>query len=240
MNWTDEAVVLLARPHGETAAIVQLLTRTHGRHAGLVRGGQGSRHRAVYQPGNKVSASWRGRLAEHLGTLSCELMVSHAARILDDPGRLTALAAITAVLEQTLPEREPHPGLYDGLLSLLDALEGDHWGEVYVSWELALLAELGFGLDLSTCAAGGDAAQLTYVSPKSGRAVSRAAGAPYQGKLLALPQFLLGNGEGGEAEVADGLELTGYFLHRHIFRPHAKELPEARLRLARMFRSSLQ
>jgi len=237
VNWTDEGVVLITRPHGETAAIVQLLTRYHGRHAGLVRGGQGSRHRAIYQPGNKVSANWRGRLAEHLGTLSCELMVSHAARILDDPMRLTALAAITALLEQTLPEREPHPGLYEGLLSLLGAVESDHWGEVYVSWEMALLAELGFGLDLSSCAAGGDFTQLSYVSPKSGRAVSRDAGAPYEGKLLTLPQFLVGKGEGGESEVAHGLELTGYFLHRHIFRPQGKELPEARLRLARVFRS---
>jgi len=201
MHWRDDGIVLSARPHGESAAIVHLLTREHGRHAGLVRGGQGRRARGVYQPGNLVAARWSGRLAEHLGSYTCELAQSHAARVLDEPGRLAALSAATAVCEGALPEREPHGACFEGLRVLLDALTGDHWAEVYVNWELALLADLGFGLDLARCAAGGDNDHLAYVSPKSGRAVSLAAGEPYRDKLLPLPAFLAGRGGGGPGEV---------------------------------------
>ncbi|GAB4364208.1 MAG: DNA repair protein RecO [Kiloniellaceae bacterium] len=235
MKWDDEAIVLSVRPHGETATIVQLLTRRHGRHAGLVRGGQGARLRGIYQAGNRVSASWSGRLPEHLGTLDCELEVSYAARVLDDSARLAALSAAAAVCEGAMPEREPHPACFEGLQALLEALEGEHWAEVYVRWELAFLAELGFGLDLSACAAGGDNDHLAYVSPRSGRAVSLSAGAPYKGKLLPLPGFLVGRGEGGRAEVAQGLALTGFFLERHLFHPHDKSLPPARQRLEHHF-----
>jgi DNA repair protein RecO (recombination protein O) len=235
MKWADDAVVLSARPHGETSTIVQLLTRVHGRHAGLVRGGQGSRLRGIYQAGNKVSANWSGRLPEHLGTLECELVNSYAARVMDDSDRLSALSAATAVCEGAMAEREPHPGCFEGLLALLDALEGEHWAEVYVRWEVALLAELGFGLDLSACAAGGDNDHLAYVSPRSGRAVSLSAGTPYREKLLTLPAFLVGRGEGGRAEVAEGLALTGFFLERHLFHPHDKALPSARQRFEHRF-----
>ncbi len=235
MKWADDAVVLSARPHGETSTIVQLLTLEHGRHAGLVRGGQGARQRGVYQAGNRVSANWSGRLAEHLGTLECELVSSYAARVMDDPDRLGALSAATAVCEGAMPEREPHPGCFEGLLALLEALEGDHWAEVYVRWEVALLAELGFGLDLSACAAGGQNDQLAYVSPRSGRAVSLSAGTPYREKLLTLPAFLVGRGEGGRGEVAEGLALTGFFLERHLFHPHDKPLPPARQRFEHRF-----
>jgi DNA repair protein RecO (recombination protein O) len=235
MKWADDAVVLSARPHGETSTIVQLLTRVHGRHAGLVRGGQGSRLRGIYQAGNRVSANWSGRLPEHLGTLECELVNSYAARVMDDSDRLSALSAATAVCEGAMAEREPHPGCFEGLLALLDALEGEHWAEVYVRWEVALLAELGFGLDLSACAAGGDNDHLAYVSPRSGRAVSLSAGTPYREKLLTLPAFLVGRGEGGRAEVAEGLALTGFFLERHLFHPHDKALPSARQRFEHRF-----
>ncbi len=235
MKWEDEAVVLAARPHGETSAVVQLLTRSHGRHAGLVRGGQGARLRGVYQAGNLVSAAWSGRLAEHLGSFECELTCSYAARVMDESDRLAALSAATAVCEGAMPEREPHPACFDGLVALLEALESEHWAEVYVRWELALLAELGFGLDLSGCAGGGDNDQLAYVSPRSGRAVSLSAGAPYREKLLALPGFLVGRGEGGRTSVAEGLALTGFFLERHLFHPHDKPLPAARLRLEQRF-----
>src|SRR3546814_150391 len=187
-----------------SAVIAQLLTRGLGRHAGLVRGGQSARLRGVYQSGNLVAATWSGRLPEHLGTLECELVRSYAAKVLDDSDRLAALSAATAVCEGAMPEREPHPACYEGLLALFEALEGEHWAEVYVRWELALLAELGFGLDLSGCAAGGDNDQLAYVSPRSGRAVSLSAGAPYREKLLALPGFLVGRGEGGPGAVAEG------------------------------------
>lgn len=237
MQWSDEGIVLSARKHGESAAIVQLLTRAHGRHAGLVRGGAGRRARGIYQPGNHVTATWRARLSEHLGTLSCELAESRAAILLDEPLRLAALTAACAVVEASLPEREPHVAVYDGFLALLEALvpaagDGAGWTAAYVRWELALLAELGYGLDLSACVATGRNDELAWVSPRSGRAVSLSAGAPYRDKLLPLPRFLL-DGSGADArEVADGLRLTGHFLDRHVFTAHGRRMPRARDRLA--------
>lgn len=235
MQWRDEGIVLSARPHGENAAVVTLLTRGQGRHAGLVRGARGRRGRGLYQPGNLVAADWRGRLADHLGSYTCELVEGYAARVLDDADRLAALSAAAAVSDTALPEREPHGACFDGFRALLDAMSGPHWAEVYVRWELALLAELGFGLDLSACAGGGDNDRLAYVSPRSGRAVSLAAGEPYRNKLLALPSFLVGRGDGGVAEVGQGLALTGFFLERHVFAPHHKSPPAARARLAMRF-----
>ncbi len=235
MNWSDEGIVLSARRHGENSVVVQLLTRGQGRHAGLVRGGQGRRARGIYQPGNLVAVRWSARLAEHLGNYTCELVEAHAARVLDDPARLAALSAAAALAETALPEREPHAACFAGFLALLAARPGDHWAEVYVRWELALLAELGFGLDLESCAAGGANDQLAYVSPKSGRAVSLAAGAPYRDRLLALPGFLAGHGGGGTEQVEQGLALTGFFLERHVFAPHHRDLPAARRRLAERF-----
>ncbi len=146
-----------------------------------------------------------------------------------------ALSAAAAVSERALPEREPHPACFHGFLALLQAMEGDHWAEAYVRWELAVLAELGFGLDLTRCAAGGDNDRLAYVSPRSGRAVSLAAGEPYRERLLALPGFLAGRGGGGSLEVGAGLALTGYFLERHVFHPQDRALPQARQRLAEAF-----
>ncbi|MBW8056354.1 MAG: DNA repair protein RecO, partial [Nitrospira sp.] len=143
MHWTDDGIVLSARRHGENSVVVQLLTRGHGRHAGLVRGGQGKRARGIYQPGNLVAARWSARLPEHLGNYTCELVDAHAARVFDDPDRLAALSAAAALAETALPEREPHAACFEGFLALLDALTGEHWAEVTVRWELALLAELG-------------------------------------------------------------------------------------------------
>ena len=235
IEWQDQGIVLSTRPHGETSAIVQLMTREHGRHAGLLRGGQGRQARALLQPGNRVAAVWRARLADHLGNWTCELEASHAARLLDQPERLAALAAAAAVTEWALAERECHPACFEGLLALLGALEGDHWAEAYVGWELALLAELGFGLDLSGCAGGGANDQLAYVSPRSGRAVSLAAGEPYRDRLLLLPGFLIGRSEGGPLEVALGLRLTGFFLERFVFAPQNRSLPTPRERLTAHF-----
>ncbi len=235
MEWSDQGIVLSARPHGEAGAVVQLLTRGHGRHAGLVRGGQGRRARGVLQPGNEVAATWRARLAEHLGSYSCELAVSHAAGLLDRPAALNALGAASAVLERALPEREPHPACYEGMVALLAALQGEHWAEAFVLWEVSLLAELGFGLDLTACAAGGDNDRLAYVSPRSARAVSLAAGEPYRDRLLPLPGFLIGRGGGGPLEVAEGLKLTGFFLERFVFGPQERPLPGSRRRLAERF-----
>ncbi len=232
MEWTDQGIILSARKHGETSAIVTLLTRAHGRHAGLVRGGTGKGSRGILQPGNTVEARWRARLAEHLGTLTCEMAHAFAAAVLDDADRLAALSAACAVAEAALPEREPFPAVFDGLLALLGAIEGDVWPVAYVRWELGLLAQLGFGLDLSECAATGRNDQLAYVSPKSGRAVSMAAGEPYRGKLLTLPAFLAGGGNGATpGALLDGLRLTGHFLERHVFAAMNVTMPAARRRL---------
>ncbi len=236
MQWSDEGIVLSARRHGESAVILSLLTRDHGRHAGLVRGGAGRRARGQYQPGNRVDATWRARLAEHLGNYTCEPLGGAVATLLDDPARLAGLAAACAVSEAALPEREPHPAAFAGLAALIEGLEGEVWAQAYVQWEVEMLRELGYGLDLSTCAATGSNDGLAYVSPKSGRAVSRSAGEPYHDRLLSLPGFLIGeNGGAVLAEVAAGLRLTGYFLDRHVFAPHDRTLPPARLRLADRF-----
>ena len=225
MEWSDDAIVLDARRHGESSAIVSLMTREHGRHAGLVRGGK----RAIMQPGNRVHAHWRARLAEHLGTYRCELTHAFAATLMDDAARLSGLSAACAMVEATTPEREPHAAVFDGLAAFLSALEGEAWPRAYVEWELGLLGEIGFGLDLSQCAATGGNDRLVYVSPKSGRAVSAGAGEPYKDKLLALPGFLLpGGGAPSPGEVADGFRLTGYFLGRHVL---DGGLPAARRRL---------
>jgi DNA repair protein RecO (recombination protein O) len=232
MEWQDEAIILAARPHGETSLILQVLTREHGRHAGLVRGARRSRGRGVYETGNRIMADWRARLADHLGTLRCELLRSYAADLIDDPARLSCLAAAAALAEAALPEREAAPGAFMGLAALLDSLAADRgWAASYVAWELALLAELGFGLDLSRCAATGTTSDLAYVSPKSAQAVSREAGAPYRDKLLRLPGFLLRN-EASPApdDIRDGLALTGFFLARHIFEPLGHKMPAARVR----------
>ncbi|MBT5274919.1 DNA repair protein RecO [Candidatus Woesearchaeota archaeon] len=233
MEWSDQGIVLSARKHGETSAILTLMTRTKGVHAGLVRGGAGKRKRGDLQPGNRVETHWRGRLAEHLGTFTCEVVHAHAATLLDSPNALACLSAALALTESALPEREPHPSIFEGLGILLASLEGDDWPSVYVKWELGLLGELGFGLDFSCCAATGVTDDLVYVSPKSGRAVSLQSGEPYKKSMLPLPPFLLRQGEGGSpAEIVDGLALTGYFLERHVFgHLHSKNLPAARHRL---------
>lgn len=235
MEWQDEGYVLAVRPHGESAAIVSLLTAENGRHAGLVRGGQSRRQRGLLQTGNKVDAVWRARLEEHLGSFTLELQSSAVALVLDEPARLAALSSAAVLVEATMPERDPCPGLYQSFAALMEALEGEHWAATYVYWELHLLMDIGFGLDLGECAATGATEELIYVSPKSGRAVSRGAGAPFKEKLLALPGFLHGGGEAGESDIADGLALTGYFLQRHVFQPRQKALPDTRLRLAAKF-----
>lgn len=240
MEWTDEGIVLSVRKHGESSAITTLMTRRHGVHAGLVRGGAASRARGILQPGNRVHARWRARLAEHLGTYTCELFHPFAGAILDDPTRLAGLSAACAVTEAALAERQAHPAVFAGLLALLEGMEDETWPSAYVKWELCLLREAGFGLDLSRCAATGRNDQLAYVSPKSGCAVSRSAGEPYKGTLLPLPAFLLGEGQaGGPDEVADGLRLTGYFLERHVFSHRDRPPPPARQRLAERLRPML-
>lgn len=244
MEWTDEAIILSSRPHGENAAVVTVLTPSHGRHAGLVAGGQGRNAQPVLQPGNRVKAAWRARLAEHLGHFTFDLAASHAAAWLDVPEILAIIASACAVTEASLPERQPMPGLYAGLATLLSLRDADLWGPAYVKWEMGLLQALGYGLDLSRCAASGVEDNLAFVSPRTGRAVSAAAGAPYQEKLFPLPSFLLGFGVWDAEDIFKGLELTGHFLSRNVFaHPHSRiliaipgDLPQARHRLADYYR----
>ena len=232
MEWIDDAIVLSTRSHGETSAIASVLSREHGRYAGLVRGGAGKRMRGVLQPGNRARARWWARLPEHLGTLQCELTASHAARAFDDRRALAGLSAACTLADVILAEREPHRAVFDALAGFLESLEEDRWPEEFVRWELVLLRETGFGLDLERCAATGRDDQLDYVSPKTGRAVSRDAGKPYRRSLLALPPFLSPDGGAASArDVADGLRLTGYFLEKHALEPLARRTPAARQRL---------
>ena len=239
MRWSDDALVLSVRRHGESALLVHLLTREHGRHAGLVRGGQRPKARIPYQIGNRLSVTWSARLAEHLGFLQGELLEGNAARLIDAPPRLACLAAAAALADAALPEREPHARAYLRLAHLIAALAADDgWAVAYVGWEMALLDELGFGLDLARCAATGATEGLIYVSPKTGRAVSAAAGAPYRGRLLALPSFLAAapHGPATPGEVLDGLVLTGFFLERRLFDPVQRKLPAARSRFVDVLR----
>jgi DNA repair protein RecO (recombination protein O) len=233
MDWRDTGFVLIARRHGENGMIVELLTAEHGRHAGLVRGGQSPKRRALLQPGNLVAASWRGRLEEHLGAFDIELVRAHAAALIDDADKLAALSSAAALIALALPEREPYGDVYQGFGELMGALDSASlWPQRYVIWECELLAALGYGLDLSACAATGVNDDLVYVSPRTGRAVSRSAGAPYHDKLLSLPDFLHHEADANGAEIIAGLTLTGYFLHHHLLAPQGRALPEARGRLA--------
>jgi DNA repair protein RecO (recombination protein O) len=241
MEWRDEGIVLGRRVHGEHAAVVTLFTREHGRHLGLARGGGHGKGAALFELGNLVSAAWRARLPEHLGNYSCELSRAVGARLLDEPDKLDALSAAAGLLDAVLPEREPHGDLYAATLLLVGVLEGGvAWRADYVRWECRLLAELGFGLDLESCAATGETADLRYVSPKTGRAVSAAAGAPYKGRLLDLPAFLRAEVAAGPADLVQGLEISGHFLTRLALAPNARDLPGARVRLYERWRRAIK
>ncbi len=233
MNWSDEGIVLSVRPHGETAAVAELLTRAHGRHLGLVHGGRGRRLRPVLQIGNHVDVTWKGRLAEQLGFFTIELRNGYAAAAMEDTLALAGLTSMCA-LARLLPERDPHPDLYEVTLFVLGYLDDNSiWPALYAKWELNLLAELGFGLDLTSCAATGASNDLVWVSPKSGRAVSASAGEPYRDRLLRLPSFLIGTRRGDvtRRDVLDGLALTGSFLAARVLAPRDLAMPEARHRL---------
>ncbi|WP_270935400.1 DNA repair protein RecO [Falsiroseomonas oryzae] len=230
MEWQAPAVVLDVRPHGESAAVVTLLTEEHGRHAGLAKGGASRAQAPVWQPGNLVEARWVARLADQLGALSGELVHAAAALAMDDPLALAVLRAATSVAEGALPEREPHPRLFRGLVALVATLArgGEPAVPELVRWEAELLAELGYGLDLARCALTGAAEDLAFVSPRTGRAVSAGAAGEWRDRLLPLPAFLLGQGPSGPAEWLAGLRLTGHFLARDVFGTHHRPLPSAR------------
>ena len=232
MEWTDAGLVLSARRHGESSNILEVLTRDHGRHLGLVRG---SRNRAALQAGNGISLQWRARLADQLGSITLEVTSARAGGLMENRDALAGLNAFTAVAGAALPERLAYPALFDAAeIFLAEMTDGDfsHWGPLYVRWEAGLLEALGFGLDLSQCAATGATADLIYVSPRSGRAVSRGAGAEYSQRLLSLPGFLLApQNVPGRKALRDGLLLTGHFLAERVLRPQGRDMPPARLRL---------
>ena len=233
MQWSDEGIVLSVRPHGETSAIAEIFTRAHGRSLGLVHGGRGRSLRPVLQPGNHVLAGWRARVPEQLGVLTLELKHPFAAELLDRRYGLAGLECLTT-LARLLPERDPHPNLFEITLFVLGFLcDDDLWPALYARWELALLQDLGFGLELSACAVTGSNDYLAYVSPRTGRAVSAGAAEPYKERLLPLPGFLTGGGAQGATarDVVAALRLTAYFLERDVLTPRGLKLPDARSRL---------
>jgi DNA repair protein RecO (recombination protein O) len=232
MEWTDEGIVLGVRRHGESSAIVELLTRSHGRHLGLVRGGASSRMRPLLQPGNSVSAVWRARLDEHLGYYQVEGIRLRAASVLASSHAVYGVTHL-ASLARLLPERDPHQDIFEMLDRTLDDFDDIGKAAAHViKFELAMLGELGFGLDLDTCAATGETADLIYVSPKSGGAVSRRAGDPWRDRLLRLPAFLR-TGERGangwsDQDLQDGFQITGLFLLRHVLEPRGQGHSDSR------------
>ncbi len=238
MDWQAPAIILALQPHGEHDAIAMLLSEAEGCQRGLVRGGQGRRQAGLWQSGSLVMARWRGRLAEQLGQFSAELIHPSAALVLDDPLRLGVLAAACALAAGALPERMAHPRIFAGLSRLMMGLASPVAATVIVAElvrvEADLLAELGYGLDLSSCALTGAGGDLAFVSPRSGRAVSRGAAGPWHGRLLALPAFLRDpEAEIDAGAVAEGLRLTGHFLAREVFGAHHRPLPASRLALER-------
>ncbi len=236
MEWSEPGTIIGTRRHGEGSVIVEVFTAEHGRHMGLVRGGRGRRMRSVLQPGNRVFATWRARLSDHLGYFRVEPDRLDAAHYMADPLRLAALNSINELV-RLLPERDSHDHLYAAYIHILDYIQGDEeWADQFVRWQLLLLQELGFGLDLTCCAASGEVDNLVYVSPKTGRAIGAVAGEPYKDKLLPLPQFLVQDQHVNPQwrDVKKGLQLTGYFLTRQVYEPRGIEPPESGERMTRL------
>jgi len=232
MDWAGVGYILSVKKHGETSAIIDVLTRDNGRHAGLVRGGVGRKLRPVLQPGNKVQLEWRARLSQHLGSFTVEALSARSAEIMDDRLSLAGLNSLCAIARETLPEREAHPQVYDAFEVLLANLhDPDIWPALYVQWEAGLLKAMGYGLDLTTCAATGSNDNLSHVSPNSGRAVSASAAEPYLDKLFPLPMFMTGQPFVTPEDVTNGLNLTGHFLETRVQWSVNKPMPESRGRM---------
>jgi DNA repair protein RecO (recombination protein O) len=232
MEWQSEGAILSMRPHGESAAIIDVFTALKGRHLGVVRGGISRKMAAHLQPGTQVAVTWRARLGEHMGAFAAEPIRARAG-IMGDALALAGLNAVCAMLRVALPEREGAGAFYGQTIALLDALEArGNWPPDYLRWERDLLEMLGYGLDLTRCAVTGGREDLAYVSPKSGRAVSRVGAGDWAGRLLPLPPAMLGQGPASQAEIVQGLALTGHFLQRGLDGVlSGKPLPEARARL---------
>jgi len=232
MQWTADALIVDCRSHGESSAIIDVFSRQHGRYMGLVRGGNSRRLRPILQPGNMAQVTWRARLSEHLGTMTLDAGRAYAAEALSDPLLLSGVSSMCAMLQVT-SERQAYPRLYDTVMVLLEELgEAEVWLPLLVRFEMALLEEVGFGLDLSCCAATGATTELTHLSPRSGRAVSLTAAQPYLDQLFDLPNFLL-NAQAAAPldEIIAGFTLTGHFLERRVYLPNQLVLPPARQRL---------
>ena len=233
MEWRDQGILLSTRRHGEASSIIEVFTPSRGRHAGVVRGGASRKLTPVLQVGAQLDVTWKARLEDHIGTFSVEPVRSRAGSM-NDRLTLAGLNAVTSLLLFCLPEREAHPRLYEASERLLDLLgQPDVWPLAYLQWEMRLLDELGFGLDLTTCAVQGQRANdLSYISPRTGRAVSRAGAGEWADKLLPLPPVLLGDGACEDRDILDGLGVTGYFLAERVAPELGnKPMPEARARL---------
>ncbi|WP_299722958.1 DNA repair protein RecO [uncultured Tateyamaria sp.] len=241
MDWRGTAILLSVRRHGETSAIIDVFSEERGRHAGVVRGGTSRKIAPILQPGAQLDVAWRARLEDHIGAFAVEPVRSRAALVMGDRLALAGLNAVTGLLCFCLPEREAHGPLYRRTEQLLDLLgQNEVWPLAYLRWEVALLEEMGFGLDLSTCAVTGSSEDLIYVSPKSGRAVSRAGAGTWAQRLLPLPDALRGFGEAPDVEVAQALETTGYFLTNHLAPDLGnRPLPDARARFVDAFTRTL-
>ncbi|MCU9838623.1 DNA repair protein RecO [Ruegeria sp. WL0004] len=230
MDWRDQGILLAVRRHGETSAIIEVFTQEHGRHTGVVRGGTSRKIAPILQPGAQLDVTWRARLEDHIGSFAVEPLRSRAAAAMSGRIALAGLNTVTALLSFCLPEREPHPNLYHHSERLLDLLGQDEiWPLAYLRWELGLLEELGFGLDLSACAVTGATEDLAYVSPRTGRAVSSAAAGDWADRLLLLPPCLRGQGPAPDAEIAEALRTTGFFMENRLAPSLGnRPLPEAR------------
>ncbi|MCK4946627.1 MAG: DNA repair protein RecO [Alphaproteobacteria bacterium] len=231
LEWQDNGIILSVRGHGETGGIASILTCNHGRAMGYVYGATSTKKRGVLEPGNLVSVHWKAKSHDQLGTFTLELEKSLAAEVMENPIKLTAMQSACALADKTLPEREKHTSVYEGTKALMASFGTDIWTPTYIYWELGLLREIGFALNLSKCVVTSTTENLIYVSPKSGCAVSGEAGEIYKEKLLSLPPFLRGEEGFEDGDILDGLKLTGHFLLHRVFSQSNSNLPEPRLRL---------
>lgn len=232
MEWRDQGILLAVRRHGENSAIIDVFTEHHGRHAGIVRGGASRRMGPILQPGAQLDVAWRARLEEHIGSYKVEPVRSRSANAMSDRLALAGLNAVTGLLTFALPERESQNSIYRRTMGVLDLLgDPEIWPLAYLRWEVGLLEDLGFGMDLRTCAVTGSSEDLIYVSPRSGRSVSRQGAGDWVDKLLPLPPVLLRQGAAPDREIAQALETTGFFLNEHLAPMMGnRPLPESRAR----------